>query len=65
MRVFIHDSFPMTLGHFKQISVMSFEIHCMNTQSLFNGVTMGWLLRPMTGPHWWQGARDSSRVLSD
>ena len=29
MRVFIHDSFSMTHGHFRQISVMPFEKHCI------------------------------------
>jgi len=30
-RVLIHDSFPMTHGHFRHISVMSFEMHCTST----------------------------------
>ena len=26
-----HDSFPMTHGHFRSISVILFEMHCMST----------------------------------
>jgi len=33
--------------------------------NIISGVTMGWLLRLVRGAHWWYGAPDSSRVLSD